>query len=128
MTTSEETRETVRRTVSGPFFSSCAVQLYLHADDRKRGGDKENPEMPHGEVKIGHLARETVREGEERNQKEGKKLVHACLVVGTFLLQAQDKTPSLLASCLINLIFAKRKMSLLPLVELQRNNEHPSVF
>lgn len=53
-------------------FSNCTVQLYLHDDDRKQGGDKENPEMPHGGVKIGHLARETAREGAEENQKEGK--------------------------------------------------------
>lgn len=34
--------------------------------------------MPHGGVKIGHLARETAKEGEEeKNQKEGK--IGACV-------------------------------------------------
>ena len=41
-------------------------------DDRKRGGGKENPETPHRGVKIGHMARESAREGEEKNMKEGK--------------------------------------------------------
>lgn len=42
--------------------------------------------MPHGGVKIGHLARETVREGEEKKQKEGK--IGALSSCGDFLLQA----------------------------------------
>lgn len=44
--------------------------------------------MPHGGVKIGHLARETVKEGEE-NQKERKIGAHSSC--RDFLLQARDK-------------------------------------
>lgn len=45
--------------------------------------------MPHGGVKIGHLARETVKEGEEKNQKERKIGAHSSC--RDFLLQARDK-------------------------------------
>lgn len=48
------------------------MKLYLYTDDRKHGGDKENPEMPHRGVKIGHLARETAKEGEEESEKKGE--------------------------------------------------------
>lgn len=43
--------------------------------------------MPHGGVKIGHLARETAKEGEEKHDKEGK-IGALCLLVGTFFCKA----------------------------------------
>ncbi len=90
VTTSE--RETVRQTVSGPFqwLHRSADNRYLHTDDRKCGGDKENPAMAHWRAKIGHLAREPGREGEEKNQKEGK-IGAQCFYLGTFLLLAWDQ-------------------------------------
>ena len=87
MTTSERERQLDRQCQG--LFSNCTVQPYLHTDDRKRGGDKENPEMPHGGVKIGHLARESASEGVEKNQKQGKLVHTVCLLVGTFFCRAE---------------------------------------
>lgn len=50
--------------------------------------------MPHGGVKIGHLARETAREGEEKNQKEGK-IGAQCLLEGTFFCRPKIRNFSL---------------------------------
>ena len=70
-------------------FSNCTVQLYLYDDDRKWGDDKENPEMPHGGVKIGHLARESKRGG----GGESERGENWCRVSSfrDFLLQTWDK-------------------------------------
>lgn len=53
-------------------FSNCIIQLYLHINERKHGGYKENPEMSHRGIKIGHLVRESAKAGEERNLKKGE--------------------------------------------------------
>lgn len=57
--------------------------------------------MPHGGVKIGHLARESAREGVEKNQKQGKIGAHSVSSCRDFLLQARDKKlhSLMLASC-----------------------------
>lgn len=92
--------------------------------------------MPHGGVKIGHLARETVKEGEEKNQKERKIGAHSSC--RDFLLQARDKKLNCWQVVRSISFFAcsfserergrKKKKILFPLVKQQRNTEQCSVL